>query len=273
MVHRWQCRQCDYIVWSPKQNAVVDGVESHLLDHYRGNLTQTDFRVGWECPYCDESKYGYETDESVQEFKSHLFEHVTAFLESGKHVAEEINGVGDILVLAPTESTGANNARVHFTSLSEIAVFVTTNPAQRVRMLDTQLDSWPAWTTILTTKSQPFADVTDVDLDSAPLDVAILDKGISLTDLGETVSRVLDKQQTENAKITVGFDILSELLQLFDTETVFKFVHVLNSRLESMDALTHYYLNPNSQPESAVNVLQQLFDLQIHASGERFTSP
>jgi rubredoxin len=272
MVHRWQCRQCDYIVWSPKQDVITDSVESHLFDHHRKNLVQTDFRVEWECPYCNKSKHGYGNGEGVSEFKRHLFEHVTSFLESGKHVAENINGVGNILVLAPIESTGANNARVHFTSLGDIAIFVTTNPAQRVRMLDTKLDSWPAWTTILTTKSQPFADVTDVDLDSAPLDVAIVDKGISLTALGETISQVLNEQQTENAKVTVGFDILSELLELFDTETVFKFVHVLNSRLESMDALTHYYVDPNSQPESAVNILQQLFDLQIHASGDRFIS-
>jgi hypothetical protein len=139
-------------------------------------------------------------------------------------------------------------------------------------LLDEQLQSWPAWTTILTTKSQPFADVTDIDLESAPLDVAILDKGVSMTELGETISRVLDDKQTDSGKVTVGFDILSELLQLFDTQTVFKFVHVLNSRLESMDALTHYYLDPGSQPPSSVNVLKELFDLQIQANGSVFTS-
>lgn len=273
MVERWHCRQCKFTVWSPQRATTADRVKSHLLDHYRNKLNRTDFRVGWECPYCDRQSQGYDTDESVERFKNHLFEHVEALVESDVHVADRINGVGDALVLAPLESTGADNARVHFTSPAEIAIFVTTNPARRVRLLDEKLRSWPAWTTILTTKSQPFADVTDVDLESAPLDVAILNKGIGLTDLGETVSRVLDEQQTADAKVSVGFDILSELLQLFDTETVFKFVHVLNSRLENMDALTHYYLNPESQPESSVNVLKELFDLQIRATGSTFTTP
>jgi rubredoxin len=273
MVYRWQCRQCEYVAWSPNQRGIVDAVEKHLLDHYRSNLTQTDFRVGWECPYCNKSKYGYETDQNAEAFKSHLFEHATSFLESGQHVAEDIGGVGDILVLAPAESTGATNARVHFTSIAETAIFVTTNPAKRVRMLDKKLDSWPDWTTILTTKSKPFADVTGIDLDAAPLDVVILDTDLGLTELGETISRVLDQQRTENNKIAMGFDILDELLQLFDTEAVFKFLHVLNSRLESTNAVTHYYLDPQSQPESSVNVLQPLFDLQIHAAGGRFVSP
>ena len=272
MVYRWHCRHCDFITWSAKRSALVDSVKSHLLDHYRNKLEKDDFRVRWTCPYCDDSSQGYDADESIERFKDHLFDHVTALLESGVHVAADIDGSGDILVLAPGESTGANNARVHFTSPADIAVFVTTNPAARVRLLDDKLQSWPAWTTILTTKAQPFADVTDVDLEAAPLDVAILDKGMSMTELGETISRVLDEQQTGNARVSVGFDILSELLRLFDTETVFKFVHVMNSRLESMNALTHYYLNPSAQPASEVNVLKELFDLRIRASGPTFTS-
>lgn len=272
MVYRWQCRQCEFTVWSPDRNATADAIKSHLLDHYRNKLTKEDFRVSWTCPYCSQASQGYDADESVERFTDHLFEHVTSFLESGKHVAETINGAGDVLVLAPVESAGADNARVHFTAPAEVALFVTTNPARRVRLLDDQLNSWPAWTTILTTKSQPFADVTDIDLQSAPLDVAILDKGVSMTELGETISRVLDEQGTDNTRVTVGFDILSELLQLFDTRTVFKFVHVLNARLENMDALTHYYLDPSSQPPSTVNVLKELFDLKIRADGSVFTT-
>ena len=270
MVYRWHCRQCDYTVWSPDRTATADAIKSHLLDHYRNKLSKDDFRVSWQCPYCDRTSQGYDADESVERFKNHLFEHVSSLLESGKHVADTIDRAGDVLVLAPVESTGADNARVHFTAPAEIAVFVTTNPARRVRLLDDQLGSWPAWTTILTTKSQPFADVTDIDLESAPLDVAIVDKGISMTDLGETISRVLDEQRTDDTRVTVGFDILSELLQLFDTQTVFKFIHVLNTRLENMDALTHYYLDPSSQPPSTVNVLKELFDLKIRANGSVF---
>jgi len=272
MVHQWQCRECKFTVWSSKQTTVAEVVKSHLLSHYKHIVDSDEFSVRWKCPYCDQTSQSYDADESLAKFKDHLFKHVSTLIDSDVHVADRINRVGNVLVLSPLESTGADNARVHFTSPADIAVFVTNNPAKRVRLLDNALQSWPAWTTILTTKAQPFADVTDIDLESAPLDVAILDKSISITDLGETLVRVLDEQQTSDSRLTVGFDILSELLQLFDTETAFKFVHVLNSRLANKDALTHYYLNPNSLPESEVNVLKELFDLRIQAKGSRFTT-
>jgi len=272
MVNQWQCRECQFTVWSSKQTKVANAVKSHLLSHYKHTVESDEFSVRWECPYCNHTSQSYDAEESLAKFKEHLLKHVSALIESGVHVADRIDRVGNILVLSPLESTGSDNARVHFTSPADIAVFVTNNPAERVRLLDNALQSWPAWTTILTTKAQPFADVTDIDLEAAPLDVAILDKGISMTELGETLVRVLDEQQTRNSRLTVGFDILSELLQLFDTETAFKFVHVLNSRLANMDALTHYYLNPTSQPDSEVNVLRELFDLQIRAKESRFTT-
>jgi len=272
MVHQWQCRECKFTVWSSKQSKVAGVVKSHLLSHYRHTVESDEFGIRWDCPYCDKTSQSYDADEGIAKFKDHLFKHVSSLIDSSVHVADRINRTGNILILSPLESTGANNARVHFTSPADIAVFVTNNPAERVRLLDNALQSWPAWTTILTTKAQPFADVTDIDLEAAPLDVAILDKGISITELGETLIRVLDEQQTSNSRLTVGFDILSALLRLFDTETAFKFVHVLNSRLANMDALTHYYLNPSAQPESEINVLKELFDLQIQAKGSRFTT-
>ena len=272
MVHQWQCRECNFIVWSSKQTKVADVAKSHSLSHYKHTVESDEFSVRWECPYCNQTSQSYDSDEGLAKFRNHLFKHVSAFIDSGVHVADRIDRAGNVLVLSSLESTGADNARVHFTSPADIAVFVTNNPAERVRLLDNALQSWPAWTTILTTKAQPFADVTEIDLEAAPLDVAILDKGISITELGETLIRVLDEQQTSNSRLTVGFDILSALLRLFDTETAFKFVHVLNSRLANMNALTHYYLNPSAQPESEINVLKELFDLQIQAKGSRFTT-
>ena len=106
-----------------------------------------------------------------------------------------------------------------------------------------------------------------VDDDSDTVEVAIEEAN---DDAVTAVDRLLKVTNNGAEEVTVGFDILSELLELFDTQTVFKFVHVLNSRLENMDALTHYYLDPNSQPPSTVNVLKELFDLKIRANGPVF---
>jgi len=72
--------------------------------------------------------------------------------------------------------------------------------------------------------------------------------------------------------LSVEFDILPELVDKFDLRTVFKFLHLLSSRLDRADALSHYYVDPRRQQAASVNVLEQAFDLSIRASGGAFRS-
>jgi hypothetical protein len=272
MVYRWRCRRCPFTVWSARRGAVVDAVESHLLDHHRGQLTNREFRISWECPYCDTTGQSHDESEGVARFTSHLFEHVEPLLESGVHVADEVDGTGSILVRSPVGSTGADNARIHFLSPGNVVLFVTTNPADRIRLLDEELHEWPAWTIVLTTKDDPLAGVTGIDFSEVPLEVVRLDSRLGLSDLGETISRVLDEQERTDGKISVEFDILAEIIEKFDLQTVFKFLHVFAKRCESADALAHYYVNPSAQSESTLNVLDEVFDLSITAREETFVS-
>jgi hypothetical protein len=272
MVHRWRCRRCSYTVWSASREALVETVQSHLLDHHRHRLTKREFQVQWECPFCETTGQSHEENEGVQQFATHLFGHVEPLVESETHVANEINGTGGILVRTPPGSDGAENARVHFLSPGDIVLFITTTPAERIRHLRERLDEWPAWTIVLTTKENPLAGVEGIDLASAPLEVVRLDRRLGLSDLGETVSRVLDQQETDNGKVSVEFDILSEIIEKFDLQTVFRFLHLFGQRLENAGALAHYYVNPQARSTSTVNVLEELFDLSITANGQTFVS-
>jgi hypothetical protein len=243
-----------------------------MLDHHRGNLSQAEFQLRWECPYCDASGQSHDQSAGVQQFKRHLYDHVEPLMESSVHVADDIDGTGSVLVKAPTDSAGADNARIHFLAPCDIVLFVTTNPARRVELLAQRLDEWPAWTIVLTTKTNPLAGVEGIDIGNVPLEVVQLDGTLGLRDLGETISRVLDEQDTTQAKLSVEFDILSEIVQKFQVQTVFRFLHVLSKRLERSGALSHYYVDSNRQSASTLNVLEELFDLSITAEGNAFTS-
>jgi hypothetical protein len=251
---------------------MVETIESHLVDHHRGKLTKQDFRISWECPYCDHAGQSHAEDEGLEQFKSHLFEHVESLIESEVHIADDVSGTGNILVRSQSGSPGKTNAQIHFLSPGEIVLFVTTNPAERIRLLDEQLPEWPSWTVILTTKDDPLADVTGVDIAEIPLEIVQLDSRIGLSDLGETLSRVLEEHEGTGEKISVEFDILSEIIGTFDLQTVFRFLHVLTSRLESADALAHYYVDPRARSESTLNVLEEVFDLSITARQRVFVS-
>ena len=272
MVHRWRCRHCDYTVWSASRSAAVEAIESHLLDHHRGRLSKDDFRVSWDCPYCDRTSQNHDKGKGIQHFREHLFGHAEALLEGGTHVADDVKGTGNIMVRSRAGSTGADNARVHFLSPGDILLFVTTTPAKRLRLLEEELSEWPAWTIVLTTKENPLEGVDIPNLADRPLEIVRIDRRLGLADLGETISRVLEEQNSTQGKVSVEFDILSEIIEKFDAQTVFKFLHVLTKRMERANALAHYYVNPQKRSASTVNVLNQLFDMSIEATDDWFVS-
>ena len=272
MVLRFRCRRCAFTVWSTSGDVITDTVGTHLLEHHRERVTKQGFQIRWSCPYCDSGGQHHDRDAGIDRFERHLFEHVESRVESGTHVADDVDGTGGILVRAPRNSPGLDNARIHLLSPGEVVLFVTTAPADRLRLLHDRLDEWPARTIVLTTKPDPLGDVSGIDLSAASLEVVRLDSRLGLSEVGETISRVVDEYETAGGKIAVEFDILPELVDKFDLQTVFKFLHVLGTRFERADALAQYHVDPRTQSQSTINVLGQAFDLSIEADDRRFVT-
>jgi hypothetical protein len=272
MVYRFRCRQCSYRVWSPDRGVIVDAVGSHVLDHHRQRLTEQGFRTRWDCPFCDRTEERATRDDAADRFERHLFEHVEALVASGAHVADEVDGAGNVLVRSSGGGRGADNARTHFCSPAEVVLFVTTAPGERLRLLDETLPEWPEQTVVLTTKSDPLASVSGIDLSAIGLEVVQLDRSLGLSGVGETISRIVDEYEGTDGRLTVGFDVLSELVAKFDLQTVFNFLHVLGRRFNRADALAHYHVDPRAQSASTINVLEGAFDLSITARDGRFVA-
>lgn len=272
MVYRFQCRRCPFTVWSTKQDTIAEATGSHILSHYRERVAKQDFRIQWSCPHCERSGQHHDSDAGIERFERHLFEHVESSVESGVHVADDIDRTGGVLVRAPRGSTGLDNARVHLLSPGDVVLFVTTAPAERIRLLSDALQEWPARTIIFTTKPDPLGDVSDLDLSAASLEVVRLDSRLGLSEVGETISRVVGEYENVGGKIVAEFDILPELVEKFGLQTVFKFLHVLDTRLTQADALSHYHVDPRAQSQSTINVLGQAFDLSIVAEDRQFVA-
>jgi regulator of RNase E activity RraB len=99
-----------------------------------------------------------------------------------------------------------------------------------------------------------------------------LDRRLGLRELGETVSRILTEHESANGKTVLEFDILTELVVTFDLQTVAKFLHLLENRVENVGGLSHYYVNPDQHPASTLNILDQLFDLSVTANEHTIVS-
>ncbi|MFB6295923.1 MAG: RAD55 family ATPase [Halobacteriales archaeon] len=66
---------------------------------------------------------------------------------------------------------------------------------------------------------------------------------------------------TERNRIV--FHSLSTLLMYSEIETVFRFLHVLTGRIDSVDGIGLFTLDPTTHEEGDVNTLRQLFDGEI----------
>ncbi|MFC6719493.1 hypothetical protein ACFQGT_14110 [Natrialbaceae archaeon GCM10025810] len=270
MVHTWRCWRCEYAVWSASESVTIESGRSHLLAHHRGNLSSEGFRIRWHCPYCERARVSHGRDEAVDAFASHLFDHGDHRLRSGAHVADEFDRTGNVLVLSPLEGAGADNARVHFLSSSDVAIVVTTRVAERVRLVNRRLADRPSQTIVLTTKAEPLEGLAGADVSGTDLELVQLSKRLGLGGIGETISRVVAEHESPEATLSVEFDILPELIAKCDLETVFRFLHLLTSRLEGAGALAHYYCNPERRSQPTINLLSELFDATIRARDDRF---
>ena len=272
MVYRWRSRQADYTVWGAKREPMSEVIKTHLFEHSQEHVGHEDPGVSWECPYCDRSEISYDEDKTIQHFKDHLFEHEDQFIQSGKHVADDIDRAGNVLVKAPSDSAGINNARVHFLAAGDIIILITTNPGARLRLLREELGSWPALTVVLTTKDNPAADISGLDISNVPIEIVKLSKQLGLSKLGKTISRVLEDHGNSEGKMVVEFDILSEIINKFGEKPSFKFLQILTNQFETADSIAYYPLDASSVDESTVNLLDNTFDLTVRATNTNFVS-
>lgn len=92
-----------------------------------------------------------------------------------------------------------------------------------------------------------------------------------LTGIGIGVSEQLRRFGASDAEHTrICFYSLSTLLIYAELETVFRFLHVLSGRVDSIGALGLFALDPTTHDESTVNTLRQLFDglIEVKLDGE-----
>jgi hypothetical protein len=273
MVFRWRCRHCDFCAWAQARERLAARVTRHMLEHNQKHVTEREFDVEWTCPYCDRTGQSYQDGGDLDTYGDHLFGHVEALVESGVHIADDFDRAGSVLVRTGLESSMARDARIHFTAPCDIVVIVTPRPSARIRLLTEELSELPAWIVVLTTNESPLDGLQPETVSELPLEVVQLDKQLGLSGLGETASRVLAEQNKMEGTISFEFDILSELIDVFQLQEVFKFVHLLNARLDNVDALSHYYIPQSSSYDGGVNVLAKVFDLQIRTEDDVFVSP
>jgi len=82
-----------------------------------------------------------------------------------------------------------------------------------------------------------------------------------VTGVGIGVSEQLRRFVEDDTERTrVAFHSLSTLLMYSEVETVFRFLHVLTGRIDGIDGIGLFTIDPTTHEEGTVNTLKQLFD-------------
>lgn len=89
-----------------------------------------------------------------------------------------------------------------------------------------------------------------------------------LTQLGiEIHERIVDGLEYEPGQLRLCFDSLVPLVSRYDTETVFRFLHLVTGSLDRSRAMGHYHL-PVSRNAESVRTLEPLFDAVVELRTE-----
>ncbi len=85
---------------------------------------------------------------------------------------------------------------------------------------------------------------------------------VDMTGIGIKFSEFVEEFYTERnvRQNRVAIDSLSALLMYSDLQTVFRFMHVLTSRIEDADAIGIHVLESTAHDAETMNTLKQLFD-------------
>ena len=106
---------------------------------------------------------------------------------------------------------------------------------------------------------------TSVDLSSVESTTVRAD---DLTRLGiEIHERVVDGPEYEPGQLRLCFDSLVPLVSRCDTETVFRFLHLVTGSIDRSRAMGHYHL-PVSRNAESVRTLEPLFDAVVELRTE-----
>lgn len=92
-----------------------------------------------------------------------------------------------------------------------------------------------------------------------------------LTQIGITISQVLADWEEHPGQTVVCFDSVSELLRHSDPDRVFRFLHILDGRLDGVDATAHFHLDGRNHELATIRTLQSLFDATIEVDDDGIT--
>lgn len=177
---------------------------------------------------------------------------------------EVLEGASDVLLLGPMRGTLDDDACTSLLRTLPVAgrnvlcVSLTQSADERFGLLRDGLESGPGRVCVVSGADRYSSETTTGSGGETTLSVSVVRDPSDLPRLGMTISRAVDDWTDDDA--IACFHSLTALLQYAEPKRVFRFVHLLQNRL---DATTHYHMDAEAHDRQTVATLRPLFDAVV----------
>jgi hypothetical protein len=178
---------------------------------------------------------------------------------------EALEGASDVLLLGPMRGSLDDDGCRSLLGTQPVegrnvlCVSLTQSAEERIDLLREGLAEPPARVCVVSGADRyPSETTTGADDERTTLSVSVVRDPSDLPRLGMTISRAVDDWEDDDA--LACFHSLTALLQYAEPQRVFRFVHLLQNRL---DATTHYHMDAAAHDAQTVATLRPLFDAVV----------
>jgi hypothetical protein len=192
--------------------------------------------------------------------------------EAAEHVRGELAGVSNALVLASADDPGLDELCPTLLLAEEpeetdlLWVTYTSTPDACIRKWLRHADERPADLKVISVGDvMRSAAAAQSGGSRVPTRSAVdsLSNPADLTGLGIKISEQLQEWNDDGNRTVACYDSLTAALQYTDLQTLYKFLHVLTGRFETVDATAHFHLDPDAHDDATVNTLKSLFEAVV----------
>lgn len=195
--------------------------------------------------------------------------------DDGTPLADRIGGASNVLLLASQRTEAEDRACIELLTVGDVAdeavlsVSFTRPPADRLAVWERFMPGYPAEAAFVTVHGVE-ADVArsvETVRESIPSTTGVavdrIDGPSELLRLGVRISDRFETWAGGDYRIVMCLLSLTTLAHFVNAERLYRFLHVLTHRVDAVDGVAHYHLDPDGVAPVTVERLEPLFDVTV----------
>lgn len=177
---------------------------------------------------------------------------------------DQLWDTSNTLVLGPSVNAEVDTACKHLLGdgdgpVSVLAVSFVRSPDQWARDWRESVGDLPDELVVITTTDGFGGTVVNPRNRESDVTTEYVSSPGDLTGVGMIIGKYLERWFEGDGDVRVCFDGLTTILQYGEPQNVYRFLHLMTTRLDGAGASAHFHLDPDTQDERVVATLKSSF--------------